>query len=263
MKRYLFSLIWIVALVQIHAQERPSFTDARWDYFTTDIHNHLYLWKDGFLSLYEIEGNHLADYSSPKDGNITTVSANLGTKILLFHQEAGSIQLLDNKLLPITKPLNLFDKSLFSISLAALLGTSQIVLYDEANQDLLITDLNLNILNKTHCDFSKNFAPQLLKINSEKEILLVDSISGVYFFDTFGTFVKKIALPHIEDAQLFKNTLIFLKNNHLHSYHLLTLEHNDIEMVASYAIKAFELTRFYSIFLDKNGHIHLEKNIID
>lgn len=257
MKRGILSLIFIVALGHISAQERPSFTVVQCDNFATDIQNNLYFWKDGNLCMYTIKGEHIANYSDTQAGPITSVSVNTGTKVLVFHQESGSISLLNNKLALIEKPIQLYDKGWYTITEAALLGSSQIVLYDAANEDLIITDLNLTILNKTHCDFGKNFTPQLLRVSSEKEILLIDSTSGVYFFDSFGTFEKKIALLGIEDAHFYNGVLFYLIKNQIHSYRLLDLEYSTLE-ARPYSIKAFNTSYDYNYFLDKAGQIHIE-----
>lgn len=256
MKREILSIVFLVALGHISAQERPSFTDIRCDNFTTDIQNNLYLWKDATLSLYTNTGEHIADYSDPKAGPIASTSANTGTKILVFHQESGTINLLNNKLAVIDNPIHLFEKGLFTITEAALLGTSQIVLYDASNEDLIILNLNLTTSSKTHCDFGKEFSPQLLRISSEKEILLIDSASGIYFFDSFGTFEKKISIIGIKDAHLYQGILYYLKGDLLYGYRLENKEQFEIPLEPLSSIKAFSTSQSHQFFLDKSGKIH-------
>lgn len=263
MKRGIFSFILIVALGHINAQERPSFTNVSSNNFTTDIQNNLYLWKDANLNLYTIHGEHISSYSNPESGPITSVSANTGTKILVFHQESGTITLLNNKLAIIENPIHLYEKGWYSITAAALLGTSQIALYDASNEDLIILNLNLTTLNKTHCDFRKDFSPQLLKISSEKDILLIDSASGVYFFDSFGTFVKKIAIMGIKDAHLHQGILYYLKGNHLYGYRLANMEQFEVPISQLSTIKAFNVSHNYYFYLSETGEIHLEIKTYD
>lgn len=257
-RRVLSFILTIVALGHISAQERPSFTNVSCSNFTTDIHNNLYLWKDAHLSLYTVSGERIADYSDPKSGPIASVSANAGTKILVFHQESGIITLLNNKLAVIEKPIHLFEKGWYTITDAALLGTSQIVLYDASNEDLIILNLNLTTSNRTHCDFGKDFSPQFLRINSEKEIMLIDSTSGVYIFDSFGTFMKKFTIIGIKDAHLYQGILYYLKENHLYGYRLEDMEQFEIPIKQLPTLKAFSTNHNHFFYLDETGKIHLE-----
>jgi len=261
MYRGILSLLLIVALGHLCAQERPSLSDARCDQFTTDVQSNLYLWKGNTLDMYSMEGMHLADYKDLKAGNITSVSAQLGSKILVYHQESGTINLLNNKLAPIDNALDLFEKGWFTISNAALLNTNRIVLYDEANQELIITDLRLNVENKTHCDFGSHFIPQLLKVSSEKEILLIDSASGVYFFDAFGSFDKRIAIVGIKDACLFQNTLYYLTQNKIYAYHLQTMEQFGPETYP-FTVISFVTNHSNLFYLDETGKIHIDARTI-
>ena len=162
------------------------------------------------------------NYSEPTHGDITNVDAGIASKILVFYRESGTITLLNNELAPIGKPLNLLEKSLTTVNLAAMGNPNRIVLYDEANQDLLITDLSLNVLSRTHITFPGEFHPTDMQVVPEHRIALLDTLHGICLFDFFGTFEREIPIPGIKAMQLMKDQLIYLKDNKLYRYNLPT-----------------------------------------
>ena len=255
MKRQISLLIFIVALGSCFAQERPSFIDTRCENFTTDIQDNIYIWRESTLEKYSSEGEFLCAFSSPAFGDIAVVDASTPSKVLVFYKEGGIILFLDNKLNSIGNELNLFEHDLFSISLTALCNTNHIVLYDESAHDLIITDLNLNIKSTTHCRFEKTFSPFSIEVNFDKEIMLVDSTSGIYLFDKFGTFEKSLPFHGITSAQLFGNDIIYYKNSSIYRYDKFALD-NILILSGVSNIKKFEKTKCYIYTLVNKGYLY-------
>ena len=224
MKRIISIIIitFTVALGSISAQERLFFADKPYETLTTDIQGNLYLSFGSNLDYFTPDGKRHLNYSDQTWGNITRVDANIASKILVFYRESGVIVLLDNELSPIGSPLNLFDKSLMTVSLAAMGNPNKIVLYDDANQDLIITDLSLNILSQSHITFPGEFHPTDMQVVSEHRIALLDTIHGICLFDFFGTFEREIPIPGIQAMQLMKDRILYLKDNTLYKYILPT-----------------------------------------
>ena len=222
MKRIISIIIitFTVALGSISAQERLFFADKPYETLTTDIQGNLYLSFGSNLDYFTPDGKRHLNYSDQTWGNITRVDANIASKILVFYRESGVIVLLDNELSPIGSPLNLFDKSMMTVSLAAMGNPNKIVLYDEANQDLLITDLSLNVLNQSHITFPDEFHPADMQVVSEHRIALLDTLHGICLFDFFGTFEREIPIPGIKAMQLLKDQIIYLKDKQLFQYRL-------------------------------------------
>ena len=254
MKKLLF-VILIVALNISYAQERPSFISDPAEHFTTDIQENLYIYNGISLKKYDSEGRLLYQYGNPSLGNITTLDASNPAKLVVYYQEAGKIILLNNKLAPIGNALDLFEQNLNNITLAALLGTSQLVLFDESDMDLHIFDINLHNLSSLHCNFGADFHPHILQVTQEKTILLIDSLKGVYLFDSFGSLDKKIDLFGIEDAQMIGKILYFLKGNQLFQYDTQRLELSEIKTDMKINLKEFRLEQHIYI-LDTDGNIH-------
>lgn len=224
MRRISSFIILIVALGSVYAQERPSFINVVCEQFTTDSHGDLYVWKESSLDKYSENSNQeyapLHHYSNQRLGTISYVDASMPTKILVFYKEANSIVLLDNTLTSISQPLNLFDKEFKAISLVSHVGPSRMALYDESNMELFIVDYELNKISSTKCNFYGDFQPFLMLSRPNSNIILVDSTQGIYFFDYYGTFEKKLPITGITAAQLYydNNEIIYLKDHTLYRF---------------------------------------------
>ena len=258
MKRFIIIITFTVALSYANAQER-LFSDTPCEYITTDIQGNVFLAHGSNLNVHSADGKKPLNYSNPIYGNISQVDAGIASKILVFYRESGTIILLNNELSPIGNQLSLFDKSLMTVSLAAMGNPNKIVLYDEANQDLLITDLSLNSINRTHITFPGDFHPTDMQVVPEHRIALLDTIHGICLFDFFGTFEKEIPIPGVKAMQLMKNQLIYLKDNKLYLYNLptksspMSIEAIDIQLPEIKQFHFFQNTLYY---IDANNIAH-------
>ena len=216
----LLIIITLTVALSLQAQERLFFTEKPYERVTTDIQGVVYLTNDNQLESYSLDGRLLRNYSEQTAGNITTVDAGIASKILVFYRESGSIMLLNNELAPVGIPLNLFDKSLMTVSLAAMGSSNKMVLYDEVNQNLILTDLSLNIQSQSHITFPGEFHATDMQVVPEHRIALLDTIHGICLFDFFGTFEREIPIPGIERMQLMKDRIVYLRDGQLWRYNL-------------------------------------------
>ena len=109
-----------------------------------------------------------------------------------------------------------------TVTLAAMGNPNTIVLYDEANQELILTDLSLNISSRSHITFPGEFHPTDMQVVPEHLIALLDEHHGICLFDFFGTFVREIPISGITAMQLLKDQIIYLKDKTLYQYTLPT-----------------------------------------
>lgn len=257
MKQFISILIIISVALSVSAQERLFFTEKPYESVTTDVQGNLYLTSGSCLDFFTPDGKRHLNYSDPTWGNITRVDAGISPKILVYYRENGTIVLLNNELAPISSPMNLFEKSLNTISLAAMGNPNKIVLYDDANQDLIITDLSLNVLSRTHITFPDEFHPTDMQVVPEHRIALLDTLHGICLFDFFGTFEKEIPIPDIQTMQLLKDHIIYLKNNVLYRYSIptasspMSIETIDIQLPS---IKQFRFFQDKLYYIDDSNH---------
>ena len=256
MKQLIIIIItFTVALGYVNAQERLFF-DTPCESITTDIQGNVFLTHGFNLNMLPADRTKPLNYSEPSYGNIAQVDAGIASKILIFYRESGIIMLLNNELAPINNPMSLFDKSLMTISLAAMGNPNKIVLYDESSQDLLITNLSLNLLSRTHITFPGEFHPTDMQVLPEHRIALLDTVHGICLFDFFGTFEREIPIPGVKAMQLMKDQIIYLKNNKLYRYNLPTvsssmnIEEIDIQLPN---IKQFHIFQNLFYYIDERN----------
>ncbi len=216
MRHHLISTyILIIVSLNALAQGRPLILSKTYDAFTTDIQENLYCWKNDGIDMYDASGKLRFHFNDPTLGNIERVDASMPTKIVVFYKEDNSIVLLNNKLSPIGS-INLYDESIQTPSLVTVFGANRIACYDETSQQIHLIDLDLKQKSTTNCNFSNAIQPQLMVADPSFEYLyLCDSLSGIYVFDRFASFVKVIPVMGIEDMLLQNNTLYFLKQRQI------------------------------------------------
>lgn len=255
MKRITIIIItFLVALGCANAQERLF--DMPCESITTDLQGNVFVTRGTNLDMLSADGKPLRNFSEPTHGNITSVDAGIASKILVFYRESGTIILLNNELSPIGNPLSLFEKSQMTVSMAAMGNPNKIVLYDESNQDLIITDLNLNVLSRTHITFPGEFHPTDMQVVPEHRIALLDTLHGICLFDFFGTFEREIPIPDITAMQLTKDQIFYLRNETLYLYVLpsetssMSIRSLEIKM----PVKTFHIRQKHVYFIDNRNN---------
>lgn len=249
-------IITITVALSANAQERLFFADKPYKSLTTDIQGNLYLWFESNLDFFTPNGKRHQNFSDQTWGSITQVDANIASKILVFYRESGTILLLNSELALIEHPLDLFGKSLMTVSLAAMGNPNKIVLYDEAYQDLVITDLSLNVLSRSHITFPGEFHPTDMQVVSEHRIALLDTLHGICLFDFFGTYEREIPIPNVKAMQLMKDCIFYLNKGLLWRYHLpssttpLSVQEISISIPE---ILAFQISQNYLYFIDNKN----------
>lgn len=259
MKHLILIIITLTVALSLQAQERLFFADKPYESQTTDIQGNLYLTVGSNLDFFTPNGKRHLNYSDQTWGNITKVDANIASKILVFYRESGVIVLLDNELSPIGTPLNLFDKSMMTVSLAAMGNPNKIVLYDEANQELIFTDLSLNILARTQITFPGEFHAVDMQVVPEHRIALLDTLHGICLFDFFGTFEQEIPIPNIKIMQLWKDGVMYYQHSQLLDYNLpsRTTPLREPALIIGWPrIKDFCISRGVIYFLDEKGELN-------
>lgn len=217
------------------------------DQIANDPFGNLYVVKDALLQKYNEKGEFLYSYSNFSLGNITSIDVDNFMKIMLFYEESSTLLFLDDRLSPITDPIDLFSKQYTTIALAAYTSDNRTWLYDFAHTDLILLDIYFNKINKTHYAFP-NFQPiQLIEI-SGKKMAMNNPTDGIYLFDSFGTFIKIIRIKTEFPVQIVENTIYYIKEGNLYCYdyeklqeEILTLNIPDMKQCLRYKNMLFIL----------------------
>lgn len=262
MKKMFIPLFLFVGLNSLAAQTENSlvFTKIaklKGEVITVDNRGNLYVISETTLYKYSLEGELLYSYNNYMLGRIKSVDVTLPFKILVFYEESGNIIFLDEHLIPITEVIDLISKQYYSIQAAALSTHNQIWLYDAVTNDLLQLDFYFNELNKIHLNFS-NLQPLQLVFLSSKNIILQDAITGLLFFDTFGTYLKKLPIIAENKMQIDESTILYVKNDILYQYNYKRLEEKTVALTIENVKQAVRF-RDKLIVLQGDGTVLISK----
>ena len=144
--------------------------------------------------------------------------------------------------------------------MAAYSSDNKIWLYDEARADLIALDAHFNEVHRVHYNF-QNFYPTQLQEIPGKMFMMHNPEQGIFFFDSFGTYIKTIATQSSFPVQIHHNYIYYLKNNQLHIYDTIQLSEETWEADMS-QIKQYFIRKNRLYLLDKTGKITIQVTLI-
>jgi hypothetical protein len=266
LKTILFTvLVW--ASTCLYAQDTtqlvciyPDFNRSI-SFFDVDPSENVYIVdQSSILTKMDIQGNQKSTFNVALYGNLTSISVLNPMKIMLFYKESGIILFLNDDLVPITKPFQLLDKNYQNITCAVFTGANQIVLYDPFENKVIMLDFNFNEISKNQLTFDP-FTPFSLISNSSKGFIFQDSINGLYFFNSFGSFEKQISLITQAKIQILGDLVAYFENGNWIEYNLKMLNQNQLAiqniLPTSIRVQKLMKTKNHFIGLDEKGKIFI------
>ncbi|MBP1673682.1 MAG: hypothetical protein H6Q25_1497 [Bacteroidetes bacterium] len=235
LKTTLFTvLVW--ASTCLYAQDStllvcnyPDF-DASISFFDVDQSENIYIVdQSSTLTKMDIQGNLKGSFNYALYGTLTSISVLNPMKIMLFYKESGILLFLNDDLVPITKPFELLDKNYQNITCAVFTGSDQIVLYEPYESKIVILDFNGNEISKNQLSFEQ-FSPFTLIPNSSKGFVFQDSINGLFFFNSFGSFEKQLFILTPSTIQISGDVVAYFENGNWNEYNMKMLSQNQLEM---------------------------------
>lgn len=166
------------------------------------------------LTRYNTFKNTKTEYVDNRLGNIDDVDARNPLNIMVFFRQYGIVKILDNTLSPI-KVISLQENESFqNVSEVCVTNDNQLWLFDENRQRIYKVDDNLQVRAETNrlSDLGlNNVQVVLMRENNNKLIVLVKD-QGLFVFDNFGQFLRKISTNQYSDFQLLGNQIIQYSN---------------------------------------------------
>lgn len=170
-------------------------------------------------------GDSVAVYNQVRNfGKIFTLDVSNPLKVLLFYKDFSSVVVLDRFLTNITT----IDLKKFSILQPAAIGLSydnNIWVYDEYDNKLKKIDEQGKLLLETtdfRSVFNQSITPQKI-INDNGLVYLADTAAGIFVFDNYGSFKRKIPLLHWQNIAINKSNIISTSNEIITVYNTATL----------------------------------------
>jgi hypothetical protein len=196
-------------------------TDAAMD----NLGNLYIISSTGQIKKFNGAGDSVAIYNQVRNsGKVFTLDVSNPLKVLLFYKDFSSVVVLDRFLTNITT----IDLKKFTILQPVAIGLSydnNIWVYDEYDNKLKKINEQGNILLETidfRQVFNQSITPQKI-INDNGLVYLADTASGIFVFDNYGAFKKKIPLLNWQSIAINKTNIISTTNEMISVYNSSTL----------------------------------------
>lgn len=155
-------------------------------------------------------GDSVGVYNQVKNyGKLYTIDVSNPLKLLLFYKDFSTVVILDRFL----ANQSILDLKRFSVLDPAAIGNSydnNIWVYDEYDNKLKKIDEQGNKLLETadfRTVFDQSISPQ--KILSDNGLVyLADTINGIFVFDNYGSFKRKIPMKNWQTIAIVNNNII-------------------------------------------------------
>ena len=219
---------------------------------SNDIYRHIYIAdKQGNITQYNAQGDSLLRYAPPQPATIHLLEAWKGLKILLFYKDLQSYTWL-NRFLVFTQNKVLQNEQIGFARLLTYAADGNLWLFDDQDFALKKYQEQQNkILLSTPCDLL--FSPKSYELSFLREyqnqVFLVDKNSGIFVFDNFGNFKKKLDIRSVNFITFLGDYATYFQENTLHLQNLYKKHSLKIILPIEHHYKDF--------FLITNTHIYL------
>jgi hypothetical protein len=178
----------------------------------------------GQIKKFDAAGDSAAVYNQVKNfGKLYSLDVSSPLRPMLFYKDFSTIVLLD-RFLANRSVLDLRKYSIFQPGAVGLSYDNNIWVFDEYDNKLKKIDEQGNLLLETpdfRSIFSETLRPQKI-INDNGLVYLADPATGVFVFDIYGSFKKKILLKNWQSIAVKENYLIQTHPNEIVVYNTRT-----------------------------------------
>jgi hypothetical protein len=191
---------------QLIRSYRGDIVDAAMDH----LENIYLISSTGGIKKFSASGDSLAMYNQVRNyGQPYSIDVSNPLKIVLFYKDFSTIVLLD-RFLAVRGTIDLRRLGLLQPGAAGLAYDNNIWVFDEYDSRLRKLDEQGNILVETpdfRAVFNGSIQPQRI-ISNNNMVYLADSAQGIFAFDNYGTFKRKIPVQHWKSLALFRDRII-------------------------------------------------------
>jgi hypothetical protein len=157
-------------------------------------------------------------------GKLFSLEVSNPLKILLLYKDYAKVVILDRFFAPVAV-LDLKRYSILQPSAVGLSYDNNIWVFDEYDNKLKKIDEQGNHLLETpdfRSIFNTQVDPQKI-ISDHKLVYLADSANGVFVFDNYGSFKKRIDVKSWQSIAVSSDYIISSDNEEVHFYNMVTL----------------------------------------
>jgi hypothetical protein len=235
----LFTILSLLLLAHItRAQEQPvaNFRDSAFSLVKTyegdiadaamDNLGNLYIISStGQIKKFNVSGDSLAVYNQVKNfGKLYSIDVTNPLKILLFYKDFSTVVILDRFLANMSS-VNLRKVNILQPGAIGLSYDNNIWVFDEYDNRLKKIDEGGNKMMESadlRTFFSEGLSPQKI-INDNGLVYLADTTNGIFIFDNYGSFKKKVPLKNWQSIAVNSNNLVSTRNEVISVYNTSTM----------------------------------------
>jgi len=190
------------------------------------------------LIQYSNRGKEFFRYNNNYLGDLHQIDATNPFSLLLFYKDFSTIITLDRTLSQ-TSEVNLLDLDLVDVNAVGVSNDNNVWVYDPVAFRLKKISRVGKIIYES--DPLSLIFDQPLEVNfileRGNQVFLNDPQQGVYIFDLYGRYLRKIDLLGLKEFQIIEDRIIFrtasaegVKGNKMYSFHLKTLNEQELQL---------------------------------
>jgi len=212
--------------------------------------------SSGQIKKLDAAGDSVAVYNQTRNyGKLFTIDVSNPLRLLLFYKDFSTVVILDRYL----ANQSTLDLKRFSILNPSAIGNSydnNIWVYDEYDNKLKKIDQQGNQLMETpdfRTIFDQSFSPQKI-VNDNGLVYLADTSSGIFVFDNYGSFKKRIPVKNWQSLVVANNNIISIKNE------LITVFNSSTQLETQRRIPFFK--PYFHSFITPSKLVHFSDNSV-
>jgi hypothetical protein len=188
---------------------------------TMDNLENLYIISSsGQIKKFNAAGDSMAVYNQVRNfGYLYSMDVSNPLKLLLFYKDFSTIVVLDRYFAPLAS-IDLRQHSILQPDAIGLSYDNNIWVFDEYDNKLKKINEQGDLLQETsdfRALFGQTISPQKI-INDNGLVYVADSANGVFVFDNYGSFKKKLPLKNWQSIVIKGNLVISTQNELLTVY---------------------------------------------
>lgn len=198
---------------------------------STDYLGNLYIISEFRLSKYDMNGKPQYVYEDYSNGRITSIDVTDPMKVVVFYEDFMRVKVLDLTLSEMAS-YNFNEVGYSGISALAHSRDDDFWIFDNTSFLLKKIDENGETIYKSekfNMLFTESVLPRQI-IDYEDYVYINDPTNGIYVFDRFGTYQKKIPIIGADKIQIIQGVIIYFQNEVLRSYNIVDFREEQMSL---------------------------------
>jgi hypothetical protein len=230
-KQLLTILSFILCSFALQAQRDSSFRLVKTfpvnavDFAVDNLDNIYFITASDQLRKLNANGDSVANYNNVKRfGKLSAIDVSNPLRILLFYKDFGTVAILD-RFLTLRSSLDLRKQNMPQVSAIGLAYDNNIWVFDEYNNKLKKINED-GVVQLETPDFRMLFNEVVVPsqiIDKNNLVYLYDPTKGVYLFDRYGAYKKKLPITGWKNIAVIEKYITGIQANSLAIYNTATL----------------------------------------